>query len=152
MPDLSLPKSCKLIRAADQQEGKQGLHYFQGVSADTAGSRHLCMHLITVPPGGRAKVHKHENHETSIYILSGEAYTLVGDRLEDVIKSVAGDMLYIPPELPHLPINLGIEPVVGIVARTDPNEQESLILLPELEEAADEAIERLKRCIQQLRQ
>ena len=48
----------------------------------------------------------------------------------------------------HLPINLGSEPVTGVVARTDPNEQESLILLPELEEAANLAIEKLKQNLQ----
>ena len=148
MTDLTLPKSCKLIRAADRQDGKQGLHYFQGISANTVGARHLCMHVITVPPGSRAKVHKHETHETSIYVLSGEAYTLFGDQLEHAIKSAAGDMLYIPADVPHLPINLGTEPVIGIVARTDPNEQESLVLLPELEAAANEAIENLKHTIQ----
>jgi len=26
----------------------------------------------TVPPGGRAKAHMHEGHETAIFVLSGE--------------------------------------------------------------------------------
>ncbi len=34
------------------------------------------MHLLTMPPGGRAKAHLHENHETAIYVLDGEAVTL----------------------------------------------------------------------------
>jgi uncharacterized RmlC-like cupin family protein len=41
-----------------------------------------------------------------------------------------GDFFYIP----HLPYNPSdTEPVTAIIARTDPNEQESVILLPELE-------------------
>ena len=28
------------------------------------------MHLLTMPPGGRAKAHLHENHETAIYMLA----------------------------------------------------------------------------------
>jgi uncharacterized RmlC-like cupin family protein len=36
--------------------------------------------------------------------------------------------------MPHLPYNLSAtEPVVAIISRTDPNEQESVVLLPELE-------------------
>lgn len=140
-------KACKVIQAVGQHEGKQGLNYFQGVSAETMGSSQICMHLIKVPVGGRAKVHKHEHHETTIYVLSGEAYTLYGDQLQHFVKSAAGDMVYIPADMPHLPINLGNEPVTGVVARTDPNEQESLILLPELEDAANLAIEKLKRSI-----
>jgi uncharacterized RmlC-like cupin family protein len=30
------------------------------------------MQLLTVPPGGRAKAHKHEAHETALYVLSGK--------------------------------------------------------------------------------
>lgn len=148
MSDASKPNACQVISAASQHVGKQGLNYFQGVSAETAQSRQLCMHLITVPPGSRAKAHKHEHHETTIYVLSGEAYTLYGDRLQHVVRSVAGDMVYIPADVPHLPINLGNEPVTGVVARTDPNEQESLILLPKLEDAANLAIEKLKQSLQ----
>lgn len=142
------PKACKVIEAVGQQTGKQGLRYFQGISAETVESSQICMHLINVPAGGRAKAHKHEHHETSIYVLSGEAYTLFGDQLQHVVKSSAGDMVYIPADVPHLPINLGNDPVIGVVARTDPNEQESLILLPELEEFADMAIEKLKQSLQ----
>ena len=43
----------------------------------------------------------------------------------------AGDFLYIPANLPHLPYNASdSEACVGILARTDPNEQESVTLLP----------------------
>ena len=42
--------------------------------------------------------------------------------------------MYIPANVPHLPYNLSkTEPAVAVVARTDPNEQESVVLLPELE-------------------
>lgn len=144
MTQIIKSKACKVIEATGEHTGKQGLSYFQGISAETVGSSQLCMHLINVPAGGRAKVHKHEHHETTIYVISGEAYTLYGDQLQHVAKSSAGDMLYIPADVPHLPINLGSEPVTGVVARTDPNEQESLILLPELEDFADLAIKKLK--------
>jgi uncharacterized RmlC-like cupin family protein len=40
--------------------------------------------------------------------------------------------------MPHLPYNLsGTESCVAVVARTDPNEQESVVLLPELENRPD---------------
>ena len=43
-------------------------------------------------------------------------------------------MVYIPAGVPHLPINASEhEPATCVVARTDPNEQESVVLLPELE-------------------
>lgn len=92
------------------------------------------MHLVTIPPGGRPRAHLHENHETAMYVLSGEAGMWYGDDLQDHLVVTAGDFLYIPAGVPHLPYNLSDkEPAVAIVARTDPNEQESVVLLPELE-------------------
>jgi uncharacterized RmlC-like cupin family protein len=56
------------------------------------------------------------------------------ERLENHMVNRAGDFVYIPANVPHLPYNLsGSEPATAVVARTDPNEQESVILLPELE-------------------
>jgi hypothetical protein len=46
-----------------------------------------------------------------------------------------GDMLYIPAGMPHLAANLSDGPLSAVIARTDPNEQESVRLLPELEGA-----------------
>ena len=46
----------------------------------------------------------------------------------------AGDFVYIPANVPHLPYNLSqTEPCLAIISRTDPNEQESVVLLPELD-------------------
>jgi uncharacterized RmlC-like cupin family protein len=56
-----------------------------------------------------------------------------GENLEHVMETNAGDLIYIPAGTPHLPFNDGIEPAVAVIARTDPNEQESVVLLPELE-------------------
>jgi len=47
-----------------------------------------------------------------------------------------GDFLYIPADLPHKPINLSdTEAAEAIVARTDPNEQESVEHVAEPEPA-----------------
>jgi uncharacterized RmlC-like cupin family protein len=142
MPNASEP-TCHVVRAADTYDGKQGLTYFCGIAAETVGSRGICMHLLTIPPGGRAKAHMHENHETAIYVLEGEAIALYGDRLQHHAITKAGDLFYIPAGVPHLPINLSDKPISAVIARTDPNEQESVILLPELEAYAEEAIARL---------
>ena len=135
---------CRVIRAADAYDGKQGLTYFCGTAAETVGSTGICMHLLTIPPGGRAKAHLHQSHETALYVLSGEAVTLYGEQLENCIHSRAGDLVYIPAGVPHLPINLSDKPTSAVIARTDPNEQESVVLLPELEAFAEKAIASLK--------
>jgi uncharacterized RmlC-like cupin family protein len=42
-------------------------------------------------------------------------------------------MIYIPAGVPHLPFNPTDSDAVALITRTDPNEQESVILLPELD-------------------
>ncbi|TIW43276.1 MAG: cupin domain-containing protein [Mesorhizobium sp.] len=130
---MSSKPTCHLIRPESSYEGKQGLSYFTGIAAETVGSTGICMHLLTMPPGARAKAHMHESHETAIYVLSGEVHTWYGGRLEQQIVVKAGDLFYIPAGVPHLPANLSDSSASAVIARTDPNEQESVVLLPELD-------------------
>lgn len=124
---------CHKIRPVDRYSGKQGFTYNAGIAAETVGSTAICMHLLTIPPGGRAKAHKHATHETAIYQMSGRSVMYWGDRLQHRMEAEAGDLIYIPADTPHLPLNPGPEPCTAVIARTDPNEQESVVLLPELE-------------------
>jgi uncharacterized RmlC-like cupin family protein len=125
---------CRLLQAGEQFTGKQGLQYAVGVSAESVGSQAIHMQLVTIPPGGRARAHKHATHETAIYALSGESGVWHGERLEHHTIVRPGDFFYIPADVPHLPYNpSATETVTAVIARTDPNEQESVVLLPELE-------------------
>lgn len=124
---------CVKLRPDGTYDGKQGFSYFEGIAKETVGASGLYMHLLTVPPGGRAKAHKHETHETAIYVISGAVRMYWGEWLEHVMETRAGDMIYIPPDVPHLPFNDGDEPAIAVIARTDPHEQESVVLMPELE-------------------
>jgi len=96
-----------------------------------------CQVVVAGPefiPGGQAKAHKHEDHETAIYILSGESGMWYGESLEEHLTARAKDFVYIPADMPHLPYNLSkTDSVVTVIARTDPNEQESVLLLPALD-------------------
>lgn len=135
---------CWVVRAHGTYDGKQGLTYFNGIAKETVGSQGICMHLLTIPPGARAKAHLHENHETAIYILDGETVTLYGPNLEHQMINKAGDLVYIPAGVPHLPVNLSSKPASAVISRTDPNEQESVVLLAHLEDVADRTIAALK--------
>ncbi|MBP1848672.1 cupin domain-containing protein [Rhizobium halophytocola] len=128
----SIP-TCRIVKPGHSYAGKQGLNYFEGISAESVGATDICLHVLTMPPGIRARAHLHETHETAIYMLSGSAHTWYGDRLEHHVVLHAGEMMYIPAGVPHLPANLSATPATAIIARTDPNEQESVVLLPELD-------------------
>ena len=125
---------CRLVQAGRPYIGKQALEYAVGISAESVGAQGIHLQLVTIPPGGRAKAHKHATHETAIYALSGESGVWHGDRLEYHTIVKPGDFFYIPADVPHLPYNPSkTENVVAVIARTDPNEQESVVLLPELD-------------------
>lgn len=125
--------ACALVRAGKPFIGKQGFSYAPAISAETVGASGIHLQLLTIPPGARAKAHKHEAHETAIYVLSGEAAMYYGENLEEHMITRAGDFVYIPANVPHLPYNLSAtEPCTAVIARTDPNEQESVVLLPHL--------------------
>ncbi|MEM5338472.1 cupin domain-containing protein [Paraburkholderia azotifigens] len=106
----------------------QRLPYFVGISATTAGSRALSMHLVVVPPGGHAEPHIHSGYETGIYVLEGRVETRYGPGLRESVVTEAGDFLFIPPGVPHQPFNLSAtEPARAIVARNHPDEREEVV-------------------------
>jgi uncharacterized RmlC-like cupin family protein len=125
--------TCRVVRGESTYEGRQGLTYFAGISAESVGAAGICMHMLRLPPGARAKAHFHAAHETAIYVLSGCAGMWYGEDLEHHVSVGAGDYLYIPAGVPHLPYNDGPEVAVAVLARTDPNEQESVVLRPDLD-------------------
>ena len=126
-------EECTIIRPGASFTGAQGLAYGAGISAESAGARAICMHRLTLPPGARARAHRHDDHESSIYVISGRADFWSGERLEHHVVLEGGDFLLIPAGVPHLPANMSSEPVEAVIARTDPNEQESVVTLPELD-------------------
>jgi uncharacterized RmlC-like cupin family protein len=127
--------TCRVVRMGDSVTGKQQLQHAVGISTETAGARGISLQQVIIPALAKAKAHKHEGHETAIYILSGASRMRYGAQLEQELSVRAGDFLYIPADMPHMPFNLSdSEPCVAIVARTDPQEQESVRLLPELDD------------------
>jgi uncharacterized RmlC-like cupin family protein len=126
---------CRLVQAGGRFTGKQGLQYDVGISAETVGAKGIHMQIVTIPPGARAKAHKHATHETAIYALTGTSAVWHGQRLEHHAVVQPGDFFYIPADVPHLPYNpSATETVTAVISRTDPNEQESVVLMPELED------------------
>lgn len=134
MSNMTHEVTCRVVRPQESYEGKQALTYFSGISAQSVGSQGICMHVLTIQPGQKAKAHLHEAHETAIYVLHGEAEMWYGGGLAQRLVVREGEYLYIPAGVPHLPFNASESiPCTAILARTDANEQESVVLLPDLE-------------------
>ena len=131
MSDRNKP-TLRVIRPQGETGTRQALPYFVGISKDTAGAKGISMSLVVIPPGGSPKAHYHKDYETAIYMLKGEVKTLYGEGLKESCITREGDFVYIPPGLPHQPINLSAtETAVAIVSRNDPNELENVVLCDE---------------------
>ncbi|MCI1678237.1 MAG: cupin domain-containing protein [Ewingella americana] len=129
----AIKPQCRLTQPQPTFIGKQGLSYQVGVSHELVGSENIHMQLATIPPHSQAKAHRHEHHETAIYALSGTSSVRYGDALEHFSEVPAGSFFYIPKNVPHLPYNNTDTPAVVVISRTDANEQESVIMMPELD-------------------
>ena len=93
------------VRPQEVTNTRQQLPNFEGISAATAGATGLCMHLV-------------------IGVATMRLRHGVG-----LAEAEAGDFIFIPADVPHQPVNLSdTEEVVAVVARNDPNEQESVVL------------------------
>jgi uncharacterized RmlC-like cupin family protein len=134
MEQVAGERSGRVIRAAESYVGQQGLTYTPGVSAETAGATGLWLGSVPLRPGARTKAHTHEQHESAFYMVSGEEVELwTGDQLQHREAAHAGDYLYIPPGVPHVAVNRSATPALFVGARTDPHEQESVVMRPDLD-------------------
>lgn len=117
-----------LIQPQSAQQSRQGIPYFFGISGQSAGAQALSMHLVEIPPGGKAEPHYHRGFETAIYVLAGRVETRYGERLCESVINEPGSFLFIPPNVPHQPINLSnSQPALAIVARNDAREEEDVV-------------------------
>ncbi len=77
MPGLS--DAVRVIEPGKTYVGKQGFTYGAGVSKETVGAKQVCLNVLPMAPGAKAKVHYHKGIETIAYVLEGECAVYYGD-------------------------------------------------------------------------
>ncbi len=113
----ALAALCVLVRAdaSAAYRGSEGLAYFTGLSRQTAGTQALCLHLVAILPGGRARAHLHAGHETAICVLGGQAEKLEGSTRSTPISCRLETFTTFLPKCP-ISLNLGqTEPCTAII-------------------------------------
>src|SRR5919201_5882470 len=91
---------CRVYRRGARYDGVQGMQYFEGLSGSG-----ICMVELELPPGGRSRAHLHRGVESAGYVIEGELEMLWGAGLERRDRIRAGELAYIPPDMPHLVLN-----------------------------------------------
>lgn len=131
MPTVKIAPQLTAIYPQQAVVTGQGLPYFYGISANTVGATGLSMHLVEIPAGGKAEPHIHQGFETAIYVLAGRVETRYGEGLNQSVVNGAGSFLFIPPGIPHQPINLSsTQPALALIARNNAQEQEEVMRYP----------------------
>ena len=123
----------RVVGPVDTYVGGQGFTYGAGASMETVGAERICMNVLPMPDGARAKAHFHKGIETIAYLLSGSCAVYFGARLEHRALLNAGDQIYIPADVPHAPCNESGAPCTWIVTHASGNDQDGLVLVPELD-------------------
>jgi uncharacterized RmlC-like cupin family protein len=119
-----------VIRGGGAPRSWNNIQYKTGLSGKNVGAQRLSMNLATVPSGGVAFAHTHVDFEVMLYILHGRVRHEYGENLQHSVENQAGDFIYIEPGVPHEVLNIGDEPVVAVVARSDASEWENIVDYP----------------------
>ena len=122
-----------VVKPGQTYLGKQGITYGAGASKETVGAEKICMNVMPIPPGGRAKAHYHDGIETIAYLLEGECAVYYGDALERRVLCNAGDHVFCPADVPHAPSNESGKPCTWLVVHSSGSDQDGIVLLPELD-------------------
>ena len=91
----SAAERVHVVKPGRTHEGRQGFVYGSGASAETVGSERICMNVLPMPSGARAKVHYHDKIETIAYLLEGRRAVYYGDRMEHRALLDAGDQIFL---------------------------------------------------------
>jgi len=117
-----------VVRGSRNCRDWNNIHYKVGLSGKNVGAKQLSMNVATIPPGGVALAHIHVGFEVMLYILEGRVRHEYGEGLKHVVENQAGDFIFIEPGVPHEVFNISdTEPVVAVVARSDPTEWQNII-------------------------
>jgi uncharacterized RmlC-like cupin family protein len=125
---VELGAGIHVVRGGGNCRAWNNIRYKLGLSSRNVGSKKLSMNVATIPPGGVAYAHIHVGFELMLYILEGRVRHEYGPGLAQSVENEAGDFLFIEPGVPHEVFNLSpTEPVVAVVARSDPDEWENIV-------------------------
>jgi uncharacterized RmlC-like cupin family protein len=123
----------RVVGPGQSYVGKQGFTYGAGASAETVGAARVCMNILPMPAGARARAHFHKGIETIAYLLAGSCSVYYGDRLECRSVLQTGEQMFIPEDVPHAPANESGAACTWIVVHSSGSDQDGIVLLPALD-------------------
>lgn len=108
------------------------------ITAMSSGAAHLSGGVVRMPPGAMSRTHVHTRSEIIVAVLAGEAATILWrGGGPQVLVHGPSQMCFIPPGFPHCAVNVSsTDAVLALEFRSDPNFNDDVTLIPELEDSA----------------
>ncbi|HJZ59271.1 MAG TPA: cupin domain-containing protein [Gemmataceae bacterium] len=96
--------------------GAAGVSRLPAITQELVGAEKLWVGMTVLEPGARTGPHHHGDNETGVYLVAGWVRLRWGARLESEAELEVGDLVFVPPHLPHEESNPSIdEPAVWVV-------------------------------------
>jgi uncharacterized RmlC-like cupin family protein len=93
-----------------------GISRIPAITHELVGADKLWIGMTVLEPSSSTGPHHHGDNETGVYLVAGRLRLRWGERLESEAELEVGDLLFVPPRLPHEEINESIDkPAVWVV-------------------------------------
>lgn len=129
---------AKVVKPGQTYVGQQGFTYQAGVSRGTVGETDVCMNVLPMPPGTKAKSHYHKGIDTIAYLMDGRCSVHYGENMEHRAELVAGEQMFMPRDVPHAPVNDSGAPCTWIVVHSSGDDQDDIVMTPHLDKMLPE--------------
>ena len=95
---------------------RDGITSYLLVAESTTGAKEITTTLVEMKPGGRQRVHSHENEQCYMILEGAGKMTVAGETR----TLRAGETVFIPSNAPHGLVNTGKGPLIYISAASPP--------------------------------
>jgi uncharacterized RmlC-like cupin family protein len=97
-----------------------GMDRKAAINQARVGAQKIWAGTVAIHPNAKTGAHHHGHLESVIYVVRGKARMRWGEALEFTAEAGPGDLIYIPPYVPHQEINASREEVLEcVLVRSD---------------------------------
>lgn len=112
---MSEQPAVEVIRHGDLQEADPTPGMRRRQAFDVPG---LWAGVVHTEPGATSGWHHHGDHETSLYVVSGQLRLHCGDDGSTALDAGPGDFIHVPPYVVHRESNPGEDASTAVIARS----------------------------------
>lgn len=85
------------------------ISHLPAITHELVGAEKLWIGMTVLEPGASTGPHHHGDRETGVYLVGGTVRLRWGSRLESEAELEIGDLVFLPPYLPHEEINPSVD-------------------------------------------